>query len=301
MKGVQSPSRGSRPSGKRSIARVRKAFRPDVLARVCTLQDFSGYAPRTDLPARQGRERFLHYRDNGSNVLAVAHLDSVQPHTACTVVGTAAGPLALSGVLDDRLGAYVILEMLPRLGVTTDWLLTTDEEMGESTAAEFSSEKPYHWMFQFDRGGTDVVMYDYETPELVEMVEASGARVGVGSFSDICLLEHLGCAGFNWGVGYRDYHSRRAHAWLEDTFRMVARFLRFHAANADAALPHTPRSHYGDLVGFPFGEWCDECGSPVNDDGACPVCDGALFRRPSRAALGHRWRSVETEADRWPA
>lgn len=180
MKGVQSPSRGSRPSGKRSIARVRKAFRPDVLARVCTLQDFSGYAPRTDLPARQGRERFLHYRDNGSNVLAVAHLDSVQPHTACTVVGTAAGPLALSGVLDDRLGAYVILEMLPRLGVTTDWLLTTDEEMGESTAAEFSSEKPYHWTFQFDRGGTDVVMYDYETPELVEMVEASGARVGGG-------------------------------------------------------------------------------------------------------------------------
>ncbi len=133
--------------------------------------------------------------------------------------------------------------MLPKLGITCDWLLTTDEEIGQSTAEDFETEKAYNWTFQFDRAGTDVVMYDYETPDLVELVEKAGARVGQGSFSDICYLEHLGCAGFNWGVGYEDYHSPRSHAWLEDTFRMVARFAKFYNANKDEWMPYEPKPY----------------------------------------------------------
>ena len=297
MTARRKPAAGPRATGRRSVARVREAFRPDVLARLCTLDDFSEYAVRTELPPRDGRERFLHYRDNGSDVLAVAHLDSVQRDGTCTVVPTGAGPLAVSGTLDDRLGAYVILDLLPRLGVTTDWLLTTDEELGESTAAAFDTDKDYHWMFQFDRGGTDVVLYDYERPELLELVEASGAKVGTGSFSDICELEHLGCAGFNWGVGYRDYHSPRAHVWLEDTFRMVSRFLRFHAANRSTALPHTPARRCGDVFDFPFPAECDDCGSPITDEGLCTLCDEEWLRPPRRGLGGDAWRSILSEAD----
>ena len=264
-----------------TLARVRAAFHPDRLARICALDDFREFAPRTDLPPAGGRERFFHYRDNGSTVLAVAHLDSVQTDRRCTVVDTAAGPLALAPTLDDRLGAYVILDLLPRLGVTADWLLTTDEEIGRSTADAFDPDKRYHWMFSFDRAGTDVVLYDYETPELADLVEASGARVGDGSFSDICQLEHLGCAGVNWGVGYRDYHSTRAHAWLDDTFTMVGQFLRFYTANESIPLPHTPTLGWADPLLFPAT--CIDCRSALTEHGACPDCDGEWLRdAPSR-------------------
>lgn len=231
----------SRQPSQQAKQKVRDAFDAGMLATICTTWDFSPYGQRVDLP---GRERFYYYQDNGSDILAVAHLDSVQYDGSCHVIDTNAGLLAVSGTLDDRLGAYVILELLPNLGITCDWLLTTDEEMGMSTADCFESEKQYNWIIQFDRGGTDVVMYQYETPELKKLVEDAGARVGMGSYSDICVLEDLGCPGFNWGVGYQDYHGERSHAWLEDTFRMVARFVNFY--NANAATPLTHHSMWSD-------------------------------------------------------
>ncbi len=235
-------SKSKQPS-KAAMGRVRKAFDADELKETCVTWDFTGHARRVELaPGVDGRERFYWHADNGSNILAVGHLDTVQDDRTCQVTDTAAGLLATSGGLDDRLGVYVILHMLPKLlGVKFDILLTTDEERGQSTAECFDSDKTYDWIVQFDRGGTDVVMYDYETRELCELVEKSGARVGSGSFSDICCLEHLGCAGVNWGVGYRDYHSPRSHAWLEDTFRMVARFEKFYRANKDVHLHYEQR------------------------------------------------------------
>lgn len=239
-------------------SKVRQAFRADVLADICTLQDFSAFAPRFNLPpTKWSNDRFFHYVDNGSDVLGIAHLDSVQHDGTANIVETAAGLLVTSGTLDDRLGAYVILDLLPRLGITCDWLLTTDEESGGSTAEDFAYGffdpedgevlKQYNWMFQFDRGGTDVVCYDYETPELVELIQASGARVGDGIFSDICVLESLGCVGVNWGVGYEDYHGPRSHAWLEDTFRMVGCFVKFWQANHKTFIEHDPVGDRFDL------------------------------------------------------
>jgi hypothetical protein len=223
------------------IAAVRSAFDADRLVDICQTDDFTRWADRFELrPHADGSERFYWHRDNGSSVLAVAHLDTVQDDRTCQVVDTASGLLAVSGGLDDRLGAYVILELLPALGITCDILLTTDEEIGGSTARDFVPSKEYDWMIEFDRGGTDVVAYQYDSKELGEMVEDAGARMGQGSYSDICELEHLGCVGLNWGVGYQDYHSPRAHAWLDDTFRMLARFQRFHRANEGYYLPHDP-------------------------------------------------------------
>lgn len=222
---------------------VKRHFDADALIRICEADshDFGKYGQFVELADYwRFEDRFYYYQDNGSDILAIAHLDTVQANRQCTVSDTGAGLLATSGALDDRLGAYIILELLPALGVNTDILLTTDEEHGQSTAEDFTppDNKYYNWMFSFDRMGTDVVMYQYETKGLCEMLETCGAHVGTGIFSCISVLDFLGCSGFNWGCGYQDYHSARSHAWLEDTFRQVARFVKFYRLYGGMMLPY---------------------------------------------------------------
>jgi hypothetical protein len=225
------------------LTQIEAVFDRDALARVCAMgeEEFADhYGMETCYVDQAAPNDFYHFRDNGSRILAVAHLDTVGlAHTRqARFVDTEGGPVVFSRALDDRLGAYVILEMLPRLGINVDLLLTTGEECGQSTAAFFDPPRDYHWMIEFDRGGTDVVMYQYEDDVTRDLVLESGAHVGDGIFSDICYLDHLECKGFNWGVGYRDYHGPRAHAFLDDTFEMVDHFLNFHEQNADSYLPH---------------------------------------------------------------
>ena len=235
---------------KTPIKRVRRQFDADALAHVCTLPE-EDFGTEFDLeevrvePSRWSDGDRFYFRDNGSDVLAVAHLDTVvSPYQRTAYfTETDSGLVVHSGALDDRLGAYTILDLLPGLGITYDILLTTGEESGCSTAQHFTPAKDYDWMIEFDRGGTDVVMYEYDDSEVREMVRASGAPVGNGIFSDICYLDHLGIKGFNWGIGYRDYHSTRGYAYLEDTFQMVAYYLRFHDQNLGTAMPHFPSSN----------------------------------------------------------
>jgi hypothetical protein len=200
---------------------------------------------------------FYLYRDNGADVLAVAHLDTVGMYWERTAnfVETESGLVVFSRALDDRLGAYIILELLPALDITCDWLLTVGEESGRSTASFFESDKEYHRMIEFDRGGTDVVAYQYDCEEQRRLVRMVGARMEEGIFSDICYLEHLGIKGLNWGVGYRDYHGPRAHAYLEDTFEMVEKYVDFHELNEGEAMPHQrdTRTHWR-YSGY-YGAW----------------------------------------------
>lgn len=254
---------------------VRKAYSQDVLARICTLpeREFGrafgmetvmveepGYRSylRRELPP----EDYYHFRDNGSSVLAVAHLDTVTQGNGRVprFRNTRGGPMVTSGALDDRLGAYVILDLLPKMGITTDLLFTVGEESGASTAKHFEAPRDYDWVIEFDRGGTDVVMYQYECRAGREAIEAAGSTMGMGSFSDIAFLEHLGVKAFNWGVAYRgDYHSPQGYAYLDETFGMVAKYLRFHDQNTGIAMPHEEegwRSRY-----------CME-----DDRGACETC-----------------------------
>lgn len=259
------------------IDRVADQFDADELIHICQTWDFSDYATLVPLPewseGAKTDDRFYWYQNNGSDILAVAHLDTVQHDMTCQVIETAAGPLAVSGALDDRLGAYVILDLLPALGINCDILLTTDEEMGRSTGREFCEDfidndgqpaKEYNWIIQFDRGGTDVVMYQYETPEYANLVVQAGAVVGDGSYSDIAVLDDLGCAAFNWGVGYQEYHSPRSHAWLNDTFRSVARFVRFHSTNAGTCLPHEPLDYADDWLLYDCDPIAADCGHMID-------------------------------------
>jgi hypothetical protein len=271
--------------------KVRRAYSQNALARICTLPEtefgraFGMQTVQTEQKYRSYRskyyaepaEDYYHFRDNGSRVLAVAHLDTVMPGNRRTphFSKTVNGPLIRSGALDDRLGAYVILDLLPKLGVTCDWLLTVGEESGASTAGHFTPGKEYDHVIEFDRGGTDVVMYQYEDRASRAAVEAAGAVMGHGSFSDIASLEQLGVKAFNWGVGYGgNYHSEAGYAYLNDTFGMVAKYLRFSEQNAGITMPHDSSYYEYDSYGE-IDEDCWSCGEKRAVDpgtGYCAHC-----------------------------
>lgn len=253
-------------------------FNPDALKRICTMREseFAGwYDMQVTKVAARPPEDFYLFRDNGSNILAVAHLDTVMPDTrrGCNILNTTGGKVVYSGALDDRLGAFVILDLLPKMGLNFDVLLTVGEESCATTAEFFKAEKEYNWIIEFDRGGTDVVMYQYEDEEMRDLVQDAGAKVGQGSYTDICALEHLGVKAFNWGVGYEDYHGPRSHAYLDDTLAMVSRFMVFHAANAETRLEHEDygfgRYGGGSLSGnfWRYQEWLEDHADEVEKNG----------------------------------
>jgi hypothetical protein len=186
------------------------------------------------------------FQDNGSNVLAVAHCDTVEEEFHRTPLRAAV--LGLEDVfmttpsLDDRLGVHVLLDVLPQLGIHPDILLTTNEEHGASTAAVFKSEKQYNWIFSFDRRGLDVVTYCYGWPHghLQEFFQ----EIGTGTYSDISRLEHLSCQGLNIGVGYHNEHSARCFARWSDTSSQVLRFQGFWNKYKDQAFPYVARERW---------------------------------------------------------
>ena len=178
------------------------------------------------------------FRDVGSQVLAVAHLDTVLPGTHFA----RDGDRVASPTLDDRLGVYLLAHLLPAFGVECDLLLTDGEEVGRSTARWFVPPRRYNWIFSFDRAGTDVVLYQYDAPECRRLLGRAGFRVGAGSSSDIAHLGFLGCKGFNFGCGYYRQHQRECFAVLRETERMVTGFVRFWRRHARTFLAHSDRT-----------------------------------------------------------
>jgi len=205
----------------------------------CTakIEDFASEGVVTDT-----LDGILVYKDNGANILGIAHLDTVQTSNHFHHSKDTGGSVVYSTALDNRLGAHLLLDVLPAADINIDVLLTEGEEIGRSTAAHFEipEGKDYNWIFSFDRAGTDVVMYDYETPELIEILTTLGMEIGVGSFSDICFMEHLNIAGFNFGCGSYAGHSPYSHAILDHTFKMLKQFRTFYNGYADTHLEHAP-------------------------------------------------------------
>lgn len=231
--------------------------------------------------------------DNGASILGVAHLDS-----ACSYAKPKfTGQTVVSPQLDDRLGVWVMLDLLPALGaVPFDVLLTTDEEIGASTASDFLPSKDYNWVFSFDRRGLDTVMYEYEDQETAALVESFGLKVGGGSFSDICYLDHLGVKGFNFGTGYHAEHTFKCYANLRDTLQNSIKFMEFASDLRDTKLPHIPKpkkSSYSSMARnwnywtndshnsvsyheVPFD--CDSCQKALDLDwNFCPFCGTDIY------------------------
>lgn len=196
------------------------------------IEDFSGLGHT--IKTRSGP---LTHIDRGGDVLCVAHLDWVRFHKPSF---SRRGNTIYCGQLDDRLGAWVALDLLPALGVTTDILLTDSEEVGDSTAQFFDPPKEYNWIAQFDRAGTDLVMYEYDCKSNRELLKQYGYKIGIGSFTDICWLNHLGVSGFNIGVGYYKQHTDKCHAILHETVTNARRFAEFWRDHKDTRIEAPP-------------------------------------------------------------
>jgi hypothetical protein len=207
------------------------------MAKICRMKikDFHAYGEKYTT-----KDGVFYYKDNGADILAVAHLDSVLGFHHFQVLKLSTDTKIFCSSLDDRLGAYVILKYLSKLGLKYDMLLTEGEEKGASTAAWFNppAGKKYKWMFSFDRRGTGAVTYQYRSMDLVNRLRDVGLSHDIGQFSDICFLEHLNCKGINFGVGYQDYHSIDAWASKKDLLSQISAFIRFYRNNANEELFH---------------------------------------------------------------
>jgi hypothetical protein len=190
---------------------------------------------------------FYIHIDRGANILGVAHLDTVlEPETIWEYQTKTSNNRAVFGCgMDDRFGVYTLLHHLEKMGLKYDILLTTEEESMGSTAEHFTTDKQYNWIFQFDRTGTDVVMYDYETSELREMLEDLNITVGIGTYTCISEMEHLKAKGFNFGCGYYNNHSYHEYLDVVDAEFMIGRFLDLYALKAHVPMPHVPGSGGG--------------------------------------------------------
>lgn len=215
------------------------------------------------------------FKDNNSKILAVAHLDTVQQDSHSAMAKLSGETLVFNPRLDDRLGVYTILSVLPKLGVNTDVLLTENEERGRSTAGYFQTEKKYNWIVEFDRRGDDVVTYVYDW----EKVVGRFFDIGMGSFSDISELEHLGCKALNVGIGYHDEHSKRAYFVIEEYLAQIERFVGFYGKYQDKRFKHEPmRGWYSGNYGA-FEEYflkCDSCGNSFYEDETVSVTTGCM-------------------------
>jgi len=194
--------------------------------------------------------------DRGSPLIGVAHIGHVKFWNQPNIVREK--KQIWCPQLDDRLGIWVLLDLLPSFGVHTDILLTDSEECGRSTAKDFKTEKQFNWMYQFDRRGTDTVLYDYDSEENRARLEAHELTTGWGSFSDICSLDHLGCSGWNVGTGYYNEHSDNCHANLRETYFQALKFAQFFNSHKDTHIPIPPqpkrKRYYG---GYTYTGWDD--------------------------------------------
>lgn len=236
--------------------------------------------------------------DNNSDVLFVAHRDYVPTEVFCAIDGKY---IVFSPQLDDRLGIYVALHLLPQYGIHPDILLTDDEEIGRTTAQNFYPQKEYNWMFQFDRRGNDAVTYEYTDKAWLTALLSSGFKIGQGSFSDICSLDHLGVCGVNVGTAYYNEHGITCHAILPTLFDQVDTFATFWKKNFGKRFPHTVQPKEVKSVAWP--NWnrdrtyrhydytyydeldCEYCKKSFKDDfnvesimnyGACEECYDSL-------------------------
>lgn len=214
--------------------------------------------------AKQGEERGDRalltnhiFIDRGGDTLAVAHLDSHQKFERMGYINNKGRSKVYCGPLDDRLGAYVIADLLPSLGVVSDILFTDGEESGWCTSAHFKTDKEYKWIYEFDRGGewnrnglTDVAMYQFKTPEMTGILKEYGMNASYGLYTDICELDQLGCTGFNFNAAYYDYHSRQAWFDPDELQASVRKFMLFYDDWFSTHLPHTYHPKYTKKYGY---------------------------------------------------
>lgn len=179
----------------------------------------------------EDENEILVYKNNDSKILGVAHLDSVIESPRFVLEH---GDFIFSPQLDDRLGVYTLLYELPNVyEINLDILLTSGEEMLQSTAILFDSPKEYNWIVEFDRVGESCVHYQYTNPQWLEALKKYFINISVGSYTDIVDLDFLGVCGMNVGVGYMNNHSINSYMIKSIYKRQIERFVSFYEEYKD--------------------------------------------------------------------
>lgn len=197
--------------------------------------------------------------DNGSQVLFVAHLDTVLPPK---IIKKKEDRVWAQG-LDDRLGALIAYRLSKKLGA--DLLLTDNEEVCASTARYHELKDDYNWIVEFDRAGIDVVTYDIDSPEFLGALYES-FPIGFGSYSDICSLEYPPCCCFNLGIGYHHAHSKDSYVELAETNLNIELFVAFFKDNIDVLY------EYDGYMNSSVFDYSDYYGNSHNDS-HCEFCN----------------------------
>lgn len=171
---------------------------------------------------------FFAFKDNNSKTLAVAHMDTINIPSGLKIEDG----LIKSSVVDNRLGVYIITELLQRKNINSDLLITTNEEICYSSARYFIPKKTYNWIYSFDRFGDDAALYQYRNSvQWVSELENYGFKISTGSYSDIADMAHLGSSGVNLGIGYcQNHHNVEAFADIKTTVNQLNKFHRFYEA-----------------------------------------------------------------------
>lgn len=170
------------------------------------------------------------FKDNGSDVLAVAHTDTVLSVKNQRVTASASTIQAKG--LDDRLGCYLAMDYLPSIGINVDVLLTDHEETGHSTAQFVEDVIPsrYRYIVELDRAGTDYVDYDLGSTEIDTVLASLGMRKDTGAFSDISSLpdSFSNTPAINIGIGYHNAHGNDSYCNLGELQLQMERFTEFY-------------------------------------------------------------------------
>lgn len=186
------------------------------------------------------RKRY-NLQQKGHDILGVAHVDYVSSAWAYPIHKK---NRVTCGQVDDRVGVWLLLDILPQY-LDFDVLLTTDEEIGQSTAQDVTEPIIYNWTFQFDRRGTDVVDYDLASHDFKEKFEEeSGILFGQGSFSDICFLDESTGSKINVGTGYYGEHKKSAYVNLLECYNQVQKFLKFAKKYKDTYFEQPEPTYY---------------------------------------------------------
>lgn len=202
--------------------------------------------------SRNDRRIFI---DNGSEILFVAHVDTVLPPK---IKKRTKERLHASG-LDDRLGCLLAYEL--GIELQADILLTDDEEKCRSTA-QYHISKNYNWVVEFDRGGDDVVTYEIDNYEFQHALTEYW-DIGFGSYSDIMDLPTLACC-FNLGIGYQHAHSTDSYVDLKVLKQQLEKFRIFYQKynGTKFIADKQPKTGYTDR--YTYDIQCDVCGGEEN-------------------------------------
>jgi len=207
--------------------------------------------------------RHIYIQHENAKVLAVAHADTiVNPRDKFNFNilnrKTDSGEvirIVKTPTLDDRLGIYTIMNLLPSiLGAGwADILITEGEETGNSTARDFVTDKEYNWIVEFDRMGSalterskgwnnsDAVLYEFKGKEIEDALKDCGFEsLGTGTFTDISHLQELRVKAFNVAVGYHDNHSTKAYMFPKEYTRTINLFMEFYKKYAGHKFVHVP-------------------------------------------------------------